>query len=35
MYVAMTRATHELIITTSKSSVFSDRLKELCVPLAA
>lgn len=35
LYVAMTRATHELIVTTSKSSVFSERLKVLCQPLAA
>jgi superfamily I DNA and RNA helicase len=35
MYVALTRATHELIITTSKTSSFSERLKALCDPLAA
>ena len=35
MYVALTRATHELIITTSKTSSFSKRLKALCAPLAA
>jgi ATP-dependent exoDNAse (exonuclease V) beta subunit len=35
MYVALTRATHELIITTSKTSSFSQRLKALCDPLAA
>ena len=35
MYVALTRATHELIVTTSKTSVFSNRLRALCAPLAA
>ena len=35
MYVALTRATHELIVTTSKTSTFSQRLKALCDPLAA
>jgi len=35
MYVALTRATHELIVTTSKTSTFSQRLKALCAPLAA
>lgn len=35
MYVALTRATHELIVTTSKSSRISERLKALCAPLAA
>lgn len=35
MYVALTRATHELIITTSKTSTFSQRLKALCEPIAA
>lgn len=35
MYVALTRATRELIITTSKTSSFSQRLKALCEPLAA
>lgn len=35
MYVALTRATHELIVTTSKTSAFSERLKALCDPLAA
>jgi len=35
MYVAMTRATHELLITSSKRSVFSDRLRTICTLLAA
>jgi hypothetical protein len=35
LYVAMTRATHELLFTTSKPSAFSERLKRLCTPLAA
>jgi len=35
LYVAMTRATHELVITSCKSSVFSERLQRLCAPLAA
>jgi hypothetical protein len=35
MYVALTRATHELIVTTSKTSTFSQRLKSLCDPLHA
>lgn len=35
MYVALTRATHELVITTSKTSSFSQRLQILCDPLAA
>ena len=35
MYVALTRATHELIVTTSKTSTFSQRLKALCDPLPA
>lgn len=35
LYVAMTRATHELVITSSKSSAFSERLQRLCAPLAA
>ena len=30
MYVAMTRATHELLITGSKRTMFTDRLKEIC-----
>ncbi len=35
MYVAMTRATHELVITGSRRSVFTDRLKEICQIRAA
>lgn len=35
LYVAMTRATHELILTSSKSSAFSNRLAGLCEPIAA
>lgn len=35
MYVALTRATHELVVTTSKSSSFSERLRNLCAPLSA
>ena len=35
MYVAMTRATHELLITGSKRTVFTDRLKEICQTQAA
>lgn len=35
MYVAMTRATHELLITGSKRSVFTDRLKQICETQAA
>lgn len=35
MYVAMTRATHELLITTSKHSSFSERLRTICQPMAA
>ncbi len=35
MYVAMTRAVEELLITSSKKSVFSDRLKDLCERMAA
>jgi len=35
MYVAMTRATHELLITSSKNSSFSARLRTICEPLAA
>jgi hypothetical protein len=35
MYVAMTRATHELLITGSKRSEFTDRLKEICRTQAA
>ena len=35
LYVAMTRATHELVITSCKQSVFSERLRRLCAPLAA
>jgi superfamily I DNA/RNA helicase len=31
LYVAMTRATHELVMTSCKSSVFSERLKGLCL----
>jgi superfamily I DNA/RNA helicase len=30
LYVAMTRATHELVMTSSRSSRFSERLKGLC-----
>lgn len=30
LYVAMTRATHELVITSCKHSAFSDRLQRLC-----
>lgn len=30
LYVAMTRATHELVLTSSKPSRFSERLKALC-----
>lgn len=35
LYVAMTRATDELVITSSKRSAFSQRLKELCDLMAA
>ena len=35
MYVAMTRAVEELLITSSKYSVFSERLRVLCEPMAA
>jgi len=35
MYVAMTRATHELLITRSKRSSFSERLRTICKSLAA
>ncbi len=35
VYVAVTRATDELVITSSKKSVFSERLKALCEPMAA
>ncbi len=35
MYVAMTRATDELVITSSRKSVFSERLRALCQPMAA
>jgi hypothetical protein len=35
LYVAMTRATHELVITSCKQSVFSERLRRLCARLAA
>jgi hypothetical protein len=35
MYVAMTRATHELLITGSKRTVFTDRLREICQTQAA
>jgi superfamily I DNA/RNA helicase len=35
MYVAMTRAVDELFITSSKKSVFSERLRALCEPMAA
>jgi superfamily I DNA/RNA helicase len=30
LYVAMTRATHELVLTSCKASVFSERLRRLC-----
>ncbi len=30
LYVAMTRATHELVITSCKPSAFSERLQRLC-----
>jgi hypothetical protein len=30
LYVAMTRATHELVMTSCKPSVFSERVRELC-----
>lgn len=30
MYVAMTRATHELLITGSRRTVFTERLREVC-----
>lgn len=33
MYVALTRATHELIVTSSKTSSFSQRLEALCDPM--
>ncbi len=35
LYVAMTRATHQLVMTSCKPSVFSDRVKSLCARLAA
>jgi superfamily I DNA/RNA helicase len=35
MYVAMTRATHELLISTSKRSSFSERLRTICESRAA
>lgn len=35
MYVAMTRAVDDLVITSSKKSVFSERLRALCEPMAA
>ena len=35
MYVAMTRATHELVITGSRRSVFTERLREICRVRAA
>ncbi len=35
LYVAMTRATHELLFTSSRPSAFSERIKRLCAPLAA
>jgi superfamily I DNA/RNA helicase len=35
LYVAMTRATHELLITSCKASVFSERLQRLCGAMAA
>ncbi len=35
MYVAMTRAVEELLITSSKNSIFSERLRALCEPMAA
>lgn len=30
LYVAMTRATHDLVLTSCKASRFSERLRELC-----
>jgi len=35
MYVAMTRATHELLITGSRRTVFTERLREVCEVEAA
>jgi superfamily I DNA/RNA helicase len=35
LYVAITRATDELVITSSKKSIFSERLKALCEPMTA
>lgn len=35
MYVAMTRAVEELLITSSKNSAFTERLRVLCEPMAA
>jgi superfamily I DNA/RNA helicase len=35
LYVALTRATDELVITGSQKSVFSERLRALCEPMAA
>ena len=35
MYVAMTRATHELVITGSRRTVFTERLREICRVRAA
>lgn len=35
MYVAMTRATHELLITSSRNSAFSERLRGICGAKAA
>jgi hypothetical protein len=35
MYVAMTRAIDDLVITSSKKSIFSERLRALCEPMAA
>jgi superfamily I DNA/RNA helicase len=34
LYVAMTRATHQLVMTSSRSSKFSERLKALCAVAA-
>src|SRR5690606_41645000 len=34
LYVAMTRATHELVLTSSRGSRFSERLKGLCATAA-
>lgn len=35
LYVAMTRAVDDLVLTSSKKSAFSDRLRALCEPMAA